>query len=74
MKWFELNKRHFKDNGRSMEQLFSYAKVSHAQRVYGKDIALRKTLTLDDLEEGLSLYKEFGNSCKNDNISMGLYT
>lgn len=74
MKWFELNKRHFKDNGRSMEQLFSYAKVAHAQRIYGKDIALRKILSLDDLEEGLSLYKEFGNSCKNDNISMGLYT
>ena len=73
MKWFETNKQYFKDNGRSMEQLFSYSKISHAQRIYGKDISLRKTLTSEDLHNGLLLYKEYGNTAKNDNISLSLY-
>ena len=73
LKWFETNKQYFKDNGRSMEQLFSYSKISHAQRIYGKDISLRKTLTCEDLHDGLSLYKEYGNTAKNDNISLSLY-
>ena len=72
-KWFDTNRQFFKDNGRSMEQLFSYSKISHAQRIYGKDKSLRKTLTCDDLQDGLSLYKEYGNAQKKDNISMGLY-
>jgi len=73
VKWFETNKQYFKDNGRSMEQLFSYSKISHARRIYGKDISLRKILICDDLNDGLSLYKEYGNTLQNDNISMGLY-
>lgn len=74
LKWFETKKEHFKDNGRSMEQLFSYAKVSHAQRIYGQDESLRKKLTIEDLDEGFKLYKEYGNSHKKDNISLSLYT
>lgn len=73
-KWFDTNKLYFKDNGRSMEQLFSYSKISHAQRIFGKDISLRKTLTCEDLHDGLSLYKEYGNTVKIDNISMSLYS
>jgi hypothetical protein len=73
-KWFDGNKQHFKDNGRSMEQLFSYSKISHAQRIYGKDISLRKRLTCEDIQDGLSLYREFGNSAKTDNISLSLYS
>lgn len=72
-KWFENNKQHFKDNGRSMEQLFSYSKISHAQRIYGQDKSFRKFLSCDDLEEGLSLYKKYGNSLKTENISLSLY-
>jgi len=74
LKWFETKKDDFKDNGRSMEQLFSYAKVSHAQRIYGKEPSLRKLLTNGDLEEGFKLYKEYGNCKKKDNISLSLYT
>ena len=73
-KWFDSNKQYFKDNGRSMEQLFAYSKISHAQRIYGKDVSLRKTLTFDDVQDGLSTYKEFGNSLKKDNISLSLYS
>lgn len=73
-KWFDGNKQHFKDNGRSMEQLFSYSKISHAQRIYGKDKSLRKMLTCEDIQDGLSLYREYGNSVKTDNISLSLYS
>ena len=72
--WFEPKKKHFQDNGRSMEQLFSYSKISHAQRIYGKEPALRKILTKEDLEKGFELYEEYGHSKKDNNIYLGLYT
>jgi chromosomal replication initiation ATPase DnaA len=72
--WFETKHKHFLDNGRSMEQLFSYSKIAHAQRIYGKDPTLRKTLNLDDLEMGYKLYEEYGHTKKDNNIYLGLYT
>jgi chromosomal replication initiation ATPase DnaA len=72
--WFETKHKHFLDNGRSMEQLFSYSKIAHAQRIYGKDPILRKTLNLDDLEMGYKLYEEYGHTKKDNNIYLGLYT
>ena len=72
--WFETKYKHFLDNGRSMEQLFSYSKIAHAQRIYGKDPTLRKTLNLDDLEMGYKLYEEYGHTKKDNNIYLGLYT
>ena len=72
--WFETKYKHFLDNGRSMEQLFSYSKIAHAQRIYGKDPILRKTLNLDDLEMGYKLYEEYGHTKKDNNIYLGLYT
>jgi Holliday junction resolvasome RuvABC ATP-dependent DNA helicase subunit len=72
-KWFEKNKEQFQDNGRSMEQLFSYSKVSHAQRIYGQTDVSKKTLNISDLDNGLKMYKEYGNAKKN-NICLGLYT
>jgi hypothetical protein len=72
--WFEPKKKHFQDNGRSMEQLFSYCKISHAQRIYGKEPSLRKILTKEDLEKGFELYEEYGHCKKDNNIYLGLYT
>ena len=72
-KWFEKNKEQFQDNGRSMEQLFSYSKVCHAQRIYGQPDVSKKTLNISDLDNGLKMYKEYGNTKKN-NICLGLYT
>ena len=72
--WFESKKSQFRDNGRSMEQLFSYSKIAHAQRIYGKDPTLRKTLTQEDLDKGFDLYEEYGHVKKEKNIYYGLYT
>jgi hypothetical protein len=32
-----------------MEQLFTYAKIHHSRRIYGKPTELRKKITIDDL-------------------------
>jgi SpoVK/Ycf46/Vps4 family AAA+-type ATPase len=55
-KWFEKNKREFKNYGRDMELLFSYLKVAHSRRIYGKDNSLRKKITIEDLQNGYELF------------------
>ena len=41
-----------------MELLFSYTKISHAQRIFGKDISVRKKITEEDLENGFQLFQQ----------------
>ena len=73
--WFKKNKNHFPNYGRDMELLFSYMKISHAQRIFGKEKNLRKKLTKEDLENGMLLFLQN----KKDNVSninttpMGMY-
>jgi len=55
-KWFEKYKGDFKNYGRDMELLFSYLKVAHSRRIYGKDPALRKKITIEDLQNGYNLF------------------
>jgi len=56
--WFTKHKTLFTHYGRDMELLFSYIKISHAQRIFGKDVSLRKKITEDDLEEGFQLFQQ----------------
>ena len=56
--WFSKHKALFTNYGRDMELLFSYVKISHAQRIFGKDFNLRKKITEDDLEEGFLLFSQ----------------
>jgi SpoVK/Ycf46/Vps4 family AAA+-type ATPase len=73
--WFKKHKTHFPHFGRDMELLFSYMKISHAQRIFGKEESLRKKLTQEDLENGLQLFlqnKETENSDKTS-LPMGMY-
>ena len=65
--WFRKNKDHFPNFGRDMEVLFSYIKISHAQRIFGKDLDLRKKITRDDLENGLNLLLENKQSADSSN-------
>jgi SpoVK/Ycf46/Vps4 family AAA+-type ATPase len=51
-KWFKEKKDKFNNFGRDMELLFSYVKVAHGRRIYGKDKELRKKITIDDLNNG----------------------
>jgi SpoVK/Ycf46/Vps4 family AAA+-type ATPase len=74
-KWFSLKKDTFKHFGRDMELLFSYTKIAHSRRIYGKPLDLRKKINLDDLNTG---YEVFLSNTKNNNnksqIPYGLYT
>jgi SpoVK/Ycf46/Vps4 family AAA+-type ATPase len=54
-KWFSEKKDIFKNFGRDMELLFSYSKIAHGRRIYGKDKELRKKLTLHDINNGYEI-------------------
>jgi SpoVK/Ycf46/Vps4 family AAA+-type ATPase len=73
--WFRKNKEHFPNYGRDMELLFSYVKICHAQRIFGKNPEIRKKLSKEDLEKGLELFIE--NKASNTKglreIPMGMY-
>jgi len=47
--WFTRNHKKFVHYGRDMEQLFTYAKIHHSRRIYGKPTELRKKITIEDL-------------------------
>ena len=70
--WFVLNKDTFKHYGRDMELLFSYTKISHGRRIYGKDVNLRKKISMEDLENGFKVFQKH-NSKKKEEIPFGLY-
>lgn len=74
-KWFSSKKDTFKHFGRDMELLFSYTKIAHGRRIYGKSVDLRKKINLEDLNSG---YEVFLLNTKNTNskpqIPYGLYT
>ena len=71
--WFVLNKDTFKHYGRDMELLFSYTKISHGRRIYGKDVNLRKKITMEDLENGFKVFKKHNSKKKDSEIPYGLY-
>lgn len=56
LEWFKSHKKDFVFFGRDMEFLFTYTKIAHGRRIYGKPPELRKILTLADLDQG---YKQF---------------
>jgi hypothetical protein len=51
-KWFEKNKKDFVYLGRDMELLFTYTKIAHSKRIYGKSKDLRKKINIEDLNMG----------------------
>jgi SpoVK/Ycf46/Vps4 family AAA+-type ATPase len=53
---FEKHKTSFQDNGGSMENLFREIKFIHATRVLYLPPEKKKTLTLEDFENGLTTY------------------
>lgn len=55
-RWFEDKKGHFKNYGRDMELLLTYSKIAHGRRVYGKDINLRKKISIDDINSGYQTF------------------
>jgi hypothetical protein len=54
--WFEKNRDHFKFYGRDMELLLFYTKICHSKRVFGKSEDLKKTITSEDINQGLAMF------------------
>ena len=72
--WFKEKYKNFQYYGRDVELLFSYIKVCHGRRLYGKSNDLRKRINIDDINNG---YKQFIKNKSNENDKrpeiMGLY-
>jgi hypothetical protein len=54
--WFEKRIKSFKHYGRDMDSLFTYTKISHGRRIYGKPADFRKKISMDDLDKGYELF------------------
>ena len=52
--WFEKRKQSFANYGRDMESLFTYTKIQHSRRIFGKPE--KRKLTLEDLEKGYDVF------------------
>jgi SpoVK/Ycf46/Vps4 family AAA+-type ATPase len=71
--WFQKNHELFKHFGRDIELLFSYTKIAHGRRVYGKDSSLRKQITHEDICEGMKIFKTHMKKNENGGEMMGMY-
>jgi hypothetical protein len=56
VKWFENNKASFIQFGRDMESLFTYTKIAHGRRIYGKSNEYKKRLNKEDLDKGYEAF------------------
>lgn len=65
--WFSKHKALFTHYGRDMELLFSYVKISHAQRIFGKDVSLLRKITEEDLEDGFKMFSQNKNNQNDKN-------
>lgn len=73
-KWFSDKKDNFKAYGRDMELLFTYTKICHGRRIYGKDKDLKKKISLSDMEKGYEIFLKNKNLKKEVKVPYGLYT
>jgi SpoVK/Ycf46/Vps4 family AAA+-type ATPase len=74
IKWFDKRKQEFKNYGRDMELLFSYLKIAHSRRIYGKDASLRKHISIEDLDTGYDMFmKNKKKENKMDKILESIY-
>ena len=56
MNWFSKKYLYFKYFGRDVELLFTYTKICHSKRVYGKPQLEKKKITLKDIENGFDIF------------------
>jgi len=72
-KWFKKHSEDFKSYGRDMEQLFTYTKICHSRRVYGKDKNERKKIKMDDIKKGYLMFLDNRKEKEKEEIIYGLY-
>ena len=71
VKWFEKNKKQFPNFGRDMELLFTYTKIAHSKRIYGKPPEQKKKISLEDVNAGFDIFMK--NVKEKDKVIYGLY-
>jgi SpoVK/Ycf46/Vps4 family AAA+-type ATPase len=72
-RWFSDRKDNFKSFGRDMELLFTYTKIAHGRRIYGKDKHCRKKISLNDMNKAYDVFLKNKN-IKKPKVIYGLYT
>ena len=72
-KWFTKNKDKFKFYGRDIELLFTFIKIYHSTRIYGKDTECRKKIIFEDINKGYELFIKNKKQNKVNKIIEGLY-
>jgi len=73
-RWFSDKKENFKSFGRDMELLFTYSKICHGRRIYGKDCSIKKKLSLEDMDKAYEIFLKNKNVKKENKVIFGLYT
>jgi SpoVK/Ycf46/Vps4 family AAA+-type ATPase len=63
--WFEKRISNFRHFGRDMDLLFSFVKICHSNRIFGKGPELRKRISVDDIENGYKMFIENSKNTKN---------
>jgi hypothetical protein len=71
--WFEKRIKTFKHYGRDMDSLFTYTKISHGRRIYGKPLEYRKKISMDDLDKGYELFIKNKQIKEKDNFIQYMY-
>jgi SpoVK/Ycf46/Vps4 family AAA+-type ATPase len=69
-KWFETRMDSFKHFGRDIEMFFSNVKIAHSSRIFGKNVELRKIITLEDIENGYVKFMKHKNVEKKINLEL----
>lgn len=68
LEWFKKNSKQFTNYGRDMEQLFTYTKICHSRRIYGKSEE-KKNIDKEDIVNG---FKMFIDNRKEDKIDTSI--
>lgn len=71
LEWFKQNNKQFSSYGRDMEQLFTYTKICHSRRIYGKNEE-KKSIDKLDIENGLKMFIDNRKEVKEDNIDTNI--
>ena len=71
--WFNSKYEEFTSYGRDMEQLFTYTKICHSRRIYGKDISKRKRITMQDIENGYKMFSENRKKKQDNKHAFSMY-
>lgn len=72
-RWFQDKLANFKHFGRDMELLLTYVKISHGRRVYGKESALRKKISVSDMKDGYDVFMKNKKQKKEPVFMHGIY-